>query len=83
METVEIWKQTLSAVKTHVSKPSYETWLKVTNVHAIENNTMFIEAPNEFAKDWLADRYEALYLRLFKRLLVILMNYRLSCKILQ
>jgi len=60
METVEVWEQTLRAVKTHVSKPSYETWLKATNVHAIENNTMFIEAPNEFAKDWLADQYEAL-----------------------
>ncbi|SDJ25422.1 chromosomal replication initiator protein DnaA [Natribacillus halophilus] len=56
-DLAELWKETLNTVKHRVSKPSYETWLKATEPLKLENETFLVAAPNEFAKDWLEDRY--------------------------
>jgi len=56
----EDWQKTLDILKTELSKPSYDTWLKTTNVITRYNNTVVIAVPNEFAKDWLESRYSNL-----------------------
>ncbi|AXF56501.1 chromosomal replication initiator protein DnaA [Salicibibacter kimchii] len=56
-ELAELWAKTLNSIKNKVSKPSYETWLKSTEPIKLENDTFLVAAPNEFAKDWLEDRY--------------------------
>ncbi|PJN88902.1 DnaA N-terminal domain-containing protein [Bacillus sp. mrc49] len=40
-----------------ISKPSYETWFKDVFVSSDENGLMTLVAPNEFARDWLEERY--------------------------
>lgn len=42
-----------------ISKPSFETWFKELSIK-IENKNFIIFAPNEFAKDWLQQRYKSL-----------------------
>ncbi|MBB6450598.1 chromosomal replication initiator protein [Geomicrobium halophilum] len=56
-QLAELWEQTLNNIKERVSKPSFETWLKATEPLKLENETLMVAAPNEFAKDWLEDRY--------------------------
>ncbi|GAB4257001.1 chromosomal replication initiator protein DnaA [Thermincola ferriacetica] len=53
----EIWQKTLNAIAKQVSKPSFETWLKYIKPVNFVNETMIIEVPNDFAKDWLESRY--------------------------
>ncbi|ATW28720.1 chromosomal replication initiator protein DnaA [Candidatus Formimonas warabiya] len=53
----EDWQKTLDILKTELSKPSFETWLKTTKVVTRYDNTVVIAVPNEFAKDWLESRY--------------------------
>jgi chromosomal replication initiator protein len=53
----DLWSKALAAIETKVSKPSFETWLKSTTAHALQNDTLVITAPNEFARDWLESRY--------------------------
>lgn len=61
MENIaDLWDQTLKYIQKKVSKPSFETWLKSTQAHDIEENTVIIHAPNEFARDWLENRYTVL-----------------------
>ncbi|SEO40426.1 chromosomal replication initiator protein [Amphibacillus marinus] len=58
MENIEeLWASTLLAIKEKVSKPSFDTWLKNTNANSITEDTLIISAPNEFARDWLENRY--------------------------
>ncbi|WP_018249403.1 chromosomal replication initiator protein DnaA [Orenia marismortui] len=59
-EIKEIWSATLSSIEEELSKPSFETWFKPTEILAIQNNTIIIEVPNEFAKDWLKTKYSNL-----------------------
>lgn len=53
----QLWDQALSIIETKLSKPSFETWLKSTKATAINDDTLFIAAPNEFSRDWLENRY--------------------------
>ena len=58
MENIEeLWSITLESIKEHISKPSYETWLKDTHASQLDDDTLTIAAPNEFARDWLEGRY--------------------------
>ncbi|WP_027339684.1 chromosomal replication initiator protein DnaA [Halonatronum saccharophilum] len=59
-EIKKLWNSTLEAIDKKLSTPSFETWFKPTKIIAIQNNTVFIEVPNEFAKDWLKTKYEKL-----------------------
>ncbi len=56
----EIWIATLERIEEKISKPSFDTWLKNTKAETIENNTLIVSAPNEFARDWLENQYTKL-----------------------
>ncbi|WP_186576859.1 chromosomal replication initiator protein DnaA [Aquibacillus kalidii] len=58
MENIhELWTNTLQSIQDKISKPSYDTWLKNTTADSIEEDTLIVSAPNEFARDWLESRY--------------------------
>jgi len=52
-----LWEKALSIIETKLSKPSFETWLKSTKATVLDEDTLFITAPNEFSRDWLESRY--------------------------
>lgn len=56
----ELWNATLDQMKEKISKPSFETWLKATKAHSLDEDTLTIIAPNEFARDWLENQYQTL-----------------------
>ncbi|GAF66339.1 putative ATPase [Bacillus sp. TS-2] len=61
MENIhDLWERVLAEIEKKVSKPSYETWLKSTKANDIQNDSIIITAPNEFARDWLEDHYSEL-----------------------
>ncbi|WP_409303560.1 chromosomal replication initiator protein DnaA [Peribacillus sp. SCS-155] len=61
MENIDaLWNQTLAQMEKKISKPSYETWLKSTKAHMLQRDTLTVTAPNEFARDWLEERYSHL-----------------------
>ncbi|MFC5734382.1 chromosomal replication initiator protein DnaA [Cytobacillus gottheilii] len=61
MENIEdLWNQALSNIEKKISKPSFDTWLKSTKAHSLQGDTLVIKAPNEFARDWLEERYSQL-----------------------
>lgn len=55
----DLWEQALSKISEKVSKPSFDTWFKFTKADSIDqsSNTITVIAPNEFARDWLENRY--------------------------
>jgi chromosomal replication initiator protein len=59
-EIEDIWSRTLDILEGELSRPSFETWLKSTKLLELDNEDVFIEVPNEFAKDWLETRYHYL-----------------------
>lgn len=53
----DLWASALQHIEGKISKPSFDTWLKNTKAESLSENTLTITAPNEFAKDWLQERY--------------------------
>jgi chromosomal replication initiator protein len=55
----DLWEQALQKIEEKVSKPSFDTWFKDTQADSINqsSNTITVIAPNEFARDWLENRY--------------------------
>lgn len=61
MENIqEIWTAALEKIEEKISKPSFDTWLKNTKAESLDNNTLIVSAPNEFARDWLENQYTRL-----------------------
>lgn len=55
-----LWNQALGKIEKKISKPSFETWLKSTKAYLLQGDTLTVTAPNEFARDWLEERYSHL-----------------------
>ena len=61
MENIsDLWNNVLANIEKKISKPSYETWLKSTKADSLQGDRLVITAPNEFARDWLEQRYSPL-----------------------
>ena len=51
------WAQLLQSIRKQVSPQSYETWLAPTRQIAFSENSITVEVPNKFFKDWLLEHY--------------------------
>ncbi|MFE8704073.1 chromosomal replication initiator protein DnaA [Cytobacillus sp. FJAT-54145] len=61
MENIaDLWNNALANIEKKISKPSFDTWLKSTKAHSLQGDMLTITAPNEFARDWLEERYSGL-----------------------
>lgn len=54
MQVDEVWRKTLGILKENLSSASFEMFVKPARAVVMADNTMVIEAPNEFARDWLS-----------------------------
>jgi chromosomal replication initiator protein len=69
MENItDLWNKVLGEIKIKLSKPSFETWLKSTIAHSLQEDTLVVTAPNEFARDWLESRYSTLIAKTLQEL---------------
>lgn len=55
-----IWEKALTIIKDYLSKPSFETWFKTTEVIEENEEKLKIGVISEFAKDWLRSNYLSL-----------------------
>lgn len=61
MENIaDLWNGALANIEKKISKPSFDTWLKSTKAHSLQGDILTVTAPNEFARDWLEERYSQL-----------------------
>lgn len=68
-----IWQSTLGEMEVQLSRANFATWLKNSRLVNKKDNTLFISLPNNFAKEWVENKYQ-------KNLLGILRNYDDSVK---
>jgi chromosomal replication initiator protein len=53
----EIWNKVLALVSEKISEKSFDIWLKPLQLKQMDQNTVEIEVPNKFFKDWVTDNY--------------------------
>lgn len=52
-----VWDEVLEVMAADLPERSFDAWLKNSRPVALEGNTLYVELPNEFTKDWVEARY--------------------------
>ena len=52
----QAWQTTLAQLQLQMTKATFDTWIRHTQVIDCENNTFVIGVKNDYAKDWLENR---------------------------
>ncbi|NYE57600.1 chromosomal replication initiator protein [Carboxydothermus ferrireducens DSM 11255] len=73
----ELWEQVMEVLKNHVNKPSWDMWIKSIRPLGFLENTILVEVPNKFAKDWLEEHYASL----IKHILNLITNEDINFKL--
>ncbi len=56
--SADVWDRCLENLKKDLNRQSFETWFKPTKASITENNTLTVQVPNEFFRDWIRDHYQ-------------------------
>lgn len=73
MDLEQLWQSTLGEVELQISRPNFLTWLKNSRLTHKENGVVFVSLPNNFAKEWVENKYN-------KTILSVLRNFDDSTK---
>lgn len=68
-EVLQNWHQVLEILEKRLHKHSFETWVTSLTPLGWYNNSILIEVPNHFSKDWLDERYTPLLKQAFEEIL--------------
>jgi len=68
-ELHKAWEQVVQRLQKKINTQSFDHWIKPLKPVTIYGNTVFIEVPNHFSRDWLLDRYAAVFKQAFERVL--------------
>ena len=62
MNYKEIWKKTEEDLKTSLPAHAYEAWIETLSPVGVTNQIFILEAPNQFAYDWIINNYHDIIL---------------------
>ncbi|GAJ03570.1 unnamed protein product, partial [marine sediment metagenome] len=64
MDTKEAWETVLGEIELQISRPNFLTWLKQSRLlkNDKKNGVALVGLPNNFAKEWVKNRYHKLIL---------------------
>lgn len=68
MTLEELWKAALGEIELQVSKPNFVTWFKNSNLLDKKDGVALISLPNNFAKEWVENKYQKIILRSLRNL---------------
>jgi chromosomal replication initiator protein len=66
MDNKELWLKALVDIELEVSKANFSTWFKNTRIMKLDSGVVNLGVPNEFVRDWLANKYSSMILRVLR-----------------
>ncbi len=67
-ELDRIWEAALGEIELQVSRPNFATWLKSSRLIEKQEGVAFVSLPNNFAKEWVENKYHKLILAALRNL---------------
>lgn len=64
MDNLELWRSVLGEVELQISRPNFLTWLKQSQLvdRKDQDGVVMVSLPNNFAKEWVRNRYHKIIL---------------------
>ena len=66
MDYKNIWNKTDKDLKSSLPAHAYEAWIETLSPVGITNDIFIVEAPNQFAYDWIINNYHDIILSSLK-----------------
>ena len=66
MDTKELWNHCLVEIEAEVTKANFNTWFHDTSLVKEDSGTVYVGVPNDFVKDWLANKFHKLIMRVLR-----------------
>lgn len=66
--TKELWENALVELELTISKPNFNTWFRDTHIVRVEDGTVYLGVPSQFARDWLSTKFHKDILRSLRTL---------------
>ena len=66
MDYKKIWEKTDEDLKSSLPAHAYEAWIETLSPVGITNDIFIVEAPNQFAYDWIINNYQDIILSSLK-----------------
>lgn len=57
MQLLDIWERTQKTIREQIGEASYETWFSSIQAKEKDAETLVIETPDEFFKNWIVEHY--------------------------
>ncbi|MCB9747095.1 MAG: chromosomal replication initiator protein DnaA [Candidatus Omnitrophica bacterium] len=57
-QLLEIWQKAQEPIREQIGTTSYETWFSAIQIKEKDHQTILIETPDAFFKNWIVDHYE-------------------------
>ena len=68
MSLKDLWQKAQEEIEAGVGKSSYETWFAAIGVNEKNPDTLVIEAPDDFFKNWIVEHYQSFLEEIIVRL---------------
>jgi chromosomal replication initiator protein len=63
LDTKQLWDSVLAEMELTLSKATFTTWFKDTFILKCEDGIVYLSVPNQFAKEWLFNKYHKTILK--------------------
>lgn len=63
IDTKQLWDKVLTDVELSISKANFSTWFRNTFITKHEDGLVYVSVPNDFVRNWLADKYHKMILK--------------------
>lgn len=63
-----LWQQLLSAIQGRISRQNFEVWFSQIKMLEVQGQTLHLEVPGSYYRDWIHDNYQELILGELERL---------------
>lgn len=68
IDTKDLWKNALTEIELELSKANFRTWFKDTYIVDFGDGVVHLAVPNQFVRDWIANKYHTFLLKTLRRL---------------
>src|SRR3989344_5878872 len=55
--TKELWENALVELELTISKPNFNTWFRDTHIVRVDDGSVYLGVPSQFARDWLSTKF--------------------------
>jgi len=68
IDVKKLWDDALVSIELAITPANFKTWFRDTHIVSLEDGTITLGVPSVFVRDWLADKFQPMVLKVLREL---------------